>query len=93
MAKRELKTKKTEEQIVEENAAVVEETVPTIGVVTGCSKLNVRKKPNINSDVIVVVNAGSELTIDVDKSHGEWYKVTDQNNNVGYCMKKYVKVN
>lgn len=92
MAKRELKTKKTEEPMIEETTAVTEGVIPTTGVVTGCSKLNIRKKANISSDVVAVANAGSELTIDTDKSTGEWYKVTDNNGTIGYCMKKYVKI-
>jgi uncharacterized protein YgiM (DUF1202 family) len=106
MAKREMKTQKVEEPIIEETIVeetvveepVVEEVVETVakpisvGVVTGCSKLNIRKKANSNGDVLTVVNAKTELTIDPDYSNKEWFKVTLKDGTVGYCMKKFVTI-
>ena len=98
MAKRELKTQKTEETIIEETVEtteVVEEPAEKpipVGIVTDCSKLNIRKKANRTSDALAVVNAKTEVTIDPDYSNKEWYKVTLKDGTVGYCMKKYISI-
>lgn len=96
MAKREMKTVKTEvsevvEPVVEETAVVPETEV--LGTVVKCTKLNVRKKPNVNADIVCVVNAKAKLTIDEDKSKGTWYAVTTEDGKIGYCMKGYVAIN
>lgn len=65
---------------------------PVVGVVTDCFKLNIRKRPNIDSEVICVVPAFSELTITMDKSTSKWFKVCTETGETGYCMKKYVAV-
>lgn len=64
------------------------------GVVSGCVKLNVRKFPNQNSEVVRVIDVGEEITVDLDNSTNDWYKVqiykvADLH---GYCMKKFVTV-
>lgn len=97
MAKRELSNTKVEEskidEIVEESTTPVEEVteaMPTpVGVVSNCSKLNIRKKPNIKSDIVIVVDAKTQLEINEGKSK-DWYKVTVKAGVEGYCMKKYV---
>lgn len=100
MAKREMKTTKTEETIdemvisnVDEVVEETEEVTPKtlLGVVTGCLKLNVRKKANIKADVVSVVDAKSEATVYPDDSTKDWYKVT-VNGIDGFCMKKFVSI-
>ena len=96
MAKRELKTKKTEEPVTEvvvETTAVVEDenttTEPVIGVVTGCTKLYIRKKPKVDdSNVMGTINAKEKVAIDTTYEHKEWYKLIDGS----YCMKKYITI-
>ena len=61
------------------------------GFVSGCKRLNIRKKPNINSDVVCVVDAGTELLIIKSDSTNEWFEVIEVDGEKGYCMKKYVK--
>ena len=90
------------EEIVE---AVEETTTPVeevIGKVYNCSKLNIRKKPKTDADVVTTVAVGQVLTIDESKSKDDWFKVEFEipdsknklSNNVyeGYCMKKYIKI-
>ena len=52
----------TVENIIEE----VEETKPEpkIGIVTDCIKLNVRKEPNPNAEIVCEVSAATDLMID-----------------------------
>ncbi len=74
---------------VEENEEAVEDV---IGVVTDCLKLNIRKEPNKDSDVVVVVTCLDELKIDPDNSTDEWYAVCTVTGIEGFCMKKFVAV-
>ena len=71
----------------------VEETVEDIiGVVTDCLKLNIRKEPNKDSDVVVVVTCLDELKIDPNNSTDDWYAVCTVTGIEGFCMKKFVAV-
>lgn len=100
MAKREMKTVKTEDvkndelQITHsEVEETVEEAAPKtlVGIVIDCSKLNVRKKANIKADVVSVINAKTEVAVYPDDSTKEWYKVT-VNGVDGFCMKKFISI-
>lgn len=64
----------------------------TIGVVTDCLKLRVRKQPNTTAGVICEIDALSEVQIDKTKSTEEFYKVCTETGVEGYCMKKYIAV-
>ena len=68
----------------------VEETpVPEFkkGIVNGCIKLNVRKEPKADAEIIGTLDAGSIVTV-YDEIDG-FYKVGPTNE---YCMKKYISV-
>lgn len=95
MAKREMKTHNTEEVKAEvTEAAVVEEKKASItkGVVVDCERLNVRKAAKKDSESVAIIDKGSKVTIDEDKSTDEWYRVKTDKNIWGFCMKKYIKV-
>ena len=64
------------------------DTVP--GVVVGCAKLNMRAKPSTDAEIVCVLDAMSELEIDVSKSNNEWVKVYTAIGTEGYCMRKFV---
>lgn len=78
----------TVEKTVEEKAVIND----VIGTVTGCSKLNIRSKPSVNSNVLTEVLMLSELKIDTGNSNEEWFKVCTETGIDGYCMKKYVSL-
>lgn len=61
-----------------------------IGVVTNCVKLNVRKHPNVNSEIVCTVDLCSELLLDLSNSTNEFYKVCTEAGLEGYCMKEFV---
>ena len=67
-------------------------TEPLIGVVSDCLRLNIRKEPKIHAEIACVVNLLTELTIDLDRSTGEWYSVRTESGVEGFCMKKFVAV-
>lgn len=79
---------------VEMQEVVTEEPKALLkGTVTDCFKLNIRKKPTLNSDVVSVVNLNASLDINESKSTMDWWFVADEDGNSGYCMKQYVKIN
>lgn len=97
----------TEEVVVEESvvapAAVVEEPFPMpepvveesteiLGVVTECARLNVRKEPSTDADVVTTILLGTEVMVDVYESTEEFYKICTGAGIEGYCMKKFINV-
>ena len=76
---------------------MVEETVKTVpipktinGVVTNCAKLNIRKEPSTHAEILGVVDADSEMKINMDKSNDEWFYVSTAVGIDGYCMRNFV---
>lgn len=63
-----------------------------VGVVTDCLKLNIRKEPNKDSEVIAVASSLDELRIDSVTSTDDWYAVCTVSGIEGFCMKKFVAV-
>lgn len=62
------------------------------GFVTDCEKLNVRKKPNIDSEVLFELPRLTEVVIDETKSTEEFYKICEVSGMEGFCMKRYISV-
>ena len=85
----------TEPVVVEEvvnETKHIEPLPPKTGHVTECVKLNVRKDPSPNAEVIGTVNRGDSLIID-PSPFGDFYKVITPYGVEGYCMKKFVYIN
>ena len=91
------KTSIIEEVFKPEEPEIVEEVSklekPVEGFVSGCKRLNVRKKPSINSDVVCVIDDGTEVLVIKSDSTNEWFEVIAANGEKGYCMKKYITTN
>lgn len=88
MAERKMPTKKSQAEV--ETPA---EPKTVTGVVTNCSKLNIRTKPTKitkKPNVVREVPSGTQLIVDLDKSTGDWYKVCTADGVEGFCMKMYV---
>ncbi len=71
-----------ENSVLEENAI--------IGIVSNCTKLNVRENPTKSGKVKCILNAGTEVIIDIDKSTDTWYYVAIPSGIEGYCMKQFI---
>lgn len=88
------------ETVVEPVAETVEpvaEPVETVtlpkkvkGTVANCTKLNIRTKASADAAVIRVLNAGTKVDINVNKSNAEWLSVRTPDGINGYCMRKFV---
>ena len=64
------------------------------GVVTNCIALNIRNNPSMDADVIYVADAGCRVTIDLEHSVDEWYKVAKifDEEVCGFCVIKFVDI-
>ena len=86
------------ETIVPETETV--EETPTIPspknlecTLNNCKKLNVRKEPNKNAKVLCIVDAETKMTVSMDESTNNWYKVRvklGRREIVGYCMREFI---
>ena len=81
----------TDEKDFVEEIKNIEDIIAT-GVVTSCVKLNIRKEPNKNSDVISVLDQGTEVSIDMSNSTEDFYKIITFDGLEGYCMKSFMAI-
>lgn len=81
-------------EIVEDTPVeeIEEEVKELIGVVSDCLRLNVRKEPSKDSEVVAIVNCLNELKIDLDTSTDDWYAVCTAAGIEGFCMKQFVNL-
>lgn len=63
---------------------------PTFGVVDGCFRLNVRKEPNVTSEIVSVIPIGTKVKLGLDFD-AAWWKVVLDDGSSGYALKQYIK--
>lgn len=68
------------------------EEITKKGVVSGCFRLNVRKRPKSDAVVLDTIDKAAVVTIDVKGSVEGWYKVTTKSGVKGYCMEQFIKI-
>ena len=68
------------------------EVKPVHGRVVNCARLNVRKEPNIKSEIVAVIDAETDVEIIEVASTEEFYRVKTSDGVEGFCMKDYVTV-
>lgn len=66
--------------------------VKVTGVVTDCSKLNVRVAPSADADVVAVIPALTEVVVDAGASTDTFFKVIAASGVEGFCMRKYIAI-
>lgn len=77
---------------VDDEDLVVETPDPIDGVVSGVNKLNVRKEPSTDAEVVCVIPVNTEVLIDLEESTEDFYKVCTSAGIEGFCMKAYISV-
>lgn len=85
-------TVETGVETVTEQEPMIEESEPVIGVVTDCTRLNVRECPHSTAMVLGVITAATELIIIEEESTEEFYKICTSAGLEGYCMKKFITI-
>lgn len=89
----EVPTEETEtEQLVMDEVAV--EPFPEFkqGVVTDCVKLNVRKEPDPEAEVVAKISVGTKLEVYEGESTDDFYKIWVPYGVEGYCMKQFISI-
>ena len=71
---------------------VVEPEIQKFGQVSDCKKLNVRKLPSRDAEIVSELIEGSEVMIDEKESTALFYKICTEHGIEGYCMKDFIKV-
>ena len=62
------------------------------GKVNNCNKLNIRKLPSRDAEIVSELIEGSEVMIDEKESTALFYKICTEHGIDGYCMKDYITV-
>ena len=65
---------------------------PFIGVVTDCLRLNVRKEPDPDAPVVAIVDALTQVDVDMEGSTELFCKVRTSDGIEGFCMKTYIQL-
>lgn len=81
------------EDVTADREVIVDKDVAIIGVVCNCKKLNIRKEPDTDSEVIATIPIGTEVEIDPDKLFeiDDWFYVCTSAGIEGYCMAEYIE--
>lgn len=78
-----------------------EEPKLSSGTVTNCERLNVRKHPAVDAEVVNIIDKGDEVTVDTSQSTAKFYKIRMTKKRErpladevidGFCMKEFIKV-
>lgn len=62
------------------------------GIVSCRTKLRVREKASLDSNVLCEIESGATVKIDTANSTDEWYKVRTKDGVDGFCMKRYITI-
>ena len=62
------------------------------GKVSNCKKLNIRKLPSRDAEIVSELIEDSEVMIDEKESTALFYKICTEHGIDGYCMKDYITV-
>lgn len=82
---------------VEESTIPEEHTGDTLipeiveGTLKDCARLNMRKEPSKESEIVCVIDETVEFTVDLTNSTEDFYKVYT-NEHDGYCMKQFIDI-
>ncbi len=63
-----------------------------LGLVEGCKRLNVRKEPQVDAQIVCEIDNQTEVMIDEAESTDDFYKVYTETGIEGFCMKKFIVV-
>ena len=85
-------TQENQQNLNNEDSTPEPPAEPIDGYVTDCIKLNIRKEPSLEADILCEVPVNANLLIAPDTSSEGWYSVVTENGVNGFCMAKYVNI-
>ena len=62
------------------------------GKLSNCKKLNIRKLPSRDAEIVSELVEGVEVMIDEKESTALFYKIYTEHGIEGFCMKQFIKV-
>lgn len=62
------------------------------GMVIGCEELDMYKEPNIDSDIVYVLDEGDDVLVEDRYSNDYFYKVSTYFGITGYCLKSFIEI-
>lgn len=81
------------EEVQQMTSQIIEDKKPVIkGYVANCERLNVRKEPNTDSEVVCIINKGTEVILESIGVINGFYRVNTAHGAEGYCMEKYIEI-
>lgn len=80
-----------EENIIPEIQEPLPVTEPIMGVVD-CNRLNVRKEPNTDGEILCEIKVGTSVVIDEDESTEDFYKIFTVSGIEGFCMREFISI-
>lgn len=81
-----------EPELVSDPEPSVEQENRKFGKVNNCKKLNIRKLPSRDAEIVSELIEGSEVMIDEKESTALFYKICTEHGIEGFCMKDFIKV-
>ena len=81
-----------EPELVSDPEPSVEQENRKFGKVNNCKKLNIRKLPSRDAEIVSELVEGSKVMIDEKESTELFYKICTEHGIEGYCMKNFIKV-
>lgn len=81
-----------ETEVIQDNIAEIKANTAKVGIVAGCSKLNIREEPKTDSAIISEISCQAEVMIEEAESTEDFYKVCTPFGVEGFCMKKYIVI-
>ena len=81
-----------EPELVSDPEPSVEPENRKFGKVSNCKKLNIRKLPSRDAEIVSELIEGSEVMIDEKESTALFYKICTEHGIEGFCMKQFIKV-
>ena len=75
-----------------ETPTAPEPPVEKPGRVVNCTKLNLRKAPSTDAEILCEMDNKTKFTVNEAESTAEFYKITLSSGIEGFCMRKYIVI-
>ena len=63
-----------------------------IAQVVDCRYLNIRKEPSLEAEIIGALEINDKVFVDIELSTNEFYAISNQEIEIGYCLKEYIDI-
>jgi hypothetical protein len=85
----EKETEPLADELASRETTVKVDPAPVLGVPAGCERLRIRKEPNVNSEILKVID--KHTVVKILEPVDDWFKV-QETETIGYCMTKFIEI-